>query len=62
MVTLHNVPFELELRALFAKMKEYENILDHVKCTHEEFPTIHNSTYKFKMELKSFPPSTFFWR
>ena len=58
-VTLHNVPFELELRALFAKMREYGTILDHVKCTHEEFPTIHNGIYKFKMELKSFPPSNF---
>ena len=58
-VTLHNVIFELEVRAFFAKITEYGNILHHVKCTHEQFPTIQNGIYKFNIELKGFPPPNF---
>ena len=58
-VTLHHVPFELDLKVLYAKMGEYGKVLDHFKCVHEDFPTIYNGTYRFKMDLKSFPPSNF---
>ena len=58
-VTLHNVPFEFDLKILYAKMGEYGRVLDHVKCVHADFPSIYNGVYKFKMDLKSFPPSNF---
>ena len=58
-VTLHNVPFEFDLKIVYPKMGEYGRVLDHVKFVHEDFPSIYNGVYKFKMDLKSFPPSNF---
>ena len=57
-VTLHHVPFELDLKVLYARSGEYGKVFDHFKCVHEDIPTIYNGTCRFKINFNRFPRPT----